>query len=180
MKFVPTGVGGAHVVELELHTDDRGFFARTYCEREFAEHGLVPVAAQANLSHNRLAGTMRGMHYLAPPGSEAKLVRCTRGAIFDVVVDLDPASPTYLEHVGIELTAENHRGVYVPPRFAHGFLTLVDDTDVSYQMSDVYAPEHERGALYDDPAFGIEWPAPVRVLSDRDASYPPFAPVAGE
>ena len=174
MKFLPTEVGDVHVVELEPRTDDRGFFSRTFCRHEFEELGLEPVTAQANMSYNRRAGTLRGMHYQTPPAAEAKLVRCTRGAIFDVIVDVDPASATYLQHVGVELTADNRRALYVPPMFAHGFLTLEDDTEVTYQVSEFYAPDHERGARHDDPAFGIDWPAPVHVISDKDASWPSF------
>jgi dTDP-4-dehydrorhamnose 3,5-epimerase len=164
------------VVDLERHEDDRGFFARTFCAREFSNHGLQPVVAQANLSHNDHRGTVRGMHYQAAPAREAKLVRCTAGAIYDVIVDIRPSSPTYGEHFGVELSAENGRGLYIPEQFAHGFQTLADDTDVTYLMSEFFAPEHQRGLRYDDPGFGIDWPLPVSSISEKDRSWPLFSP----
>ncbi len=163
---------GAFLIELERIEDERGFFARSFCQREFEAHGLDPCVAQCNISYNPQRGTLRGIHYQAAPHREAKLVRCTRGAIHDVVLDLRPDSPRYLQHVGIELSAENRRMIYIPVGCAHGFLTLDDDTEVFYQMSNFYAPEAARGVRYDDPAFGIVWPEPVRLVSERDRTYP--------
>lgn len=175
MIFRPTGLPGAYVVDIEPRVDERGFFARTWCQEEFAAHGLSPRLVQCNISHNRVEGTLRGMHYQVAPAAEAKLVRCTRGAIHDVIVDLRPDSPTFLRHVGVTLTAATHTMLYVPEGFAHGFLTLTDDTEVFYQMSEFYAPECARGARWNDPQFGIAWPGPVRCISPRDATYPDFA-----
>src|SRR5262249_29122953 len=135
-------------------------------------HGLDPTVVQCNISFNRRTGTLRGLHYQAAPFGETKLVRCTRGAIFDVIVDLRPASPTFLRHIGLELTSDNHRAVYVPESFAHGFQTLRDDTEVAYQMGSAYLPGTEHGIRFDDPRLAIQWPVPVRCLSDRDASLP--------
>jgi dTDP-4-dehydrorhamnose 3,5-epimerase len=172
MIFTETRLPGAFVIEPERREDDRGFFARVYCEREFREHGLMPHIAQANMSWNPRRGTLRGMHYQVEPFREAKLVRCTRGAIHDVIADLRPDSPTYLQWTGVDLTAENARMLYVPEGFAHGFLTLEDATEVTYQVSEFYAPGSERGIRWDDPALGIEWAAEVRVVSDKDRSWP--------
>jgi dTDP-4-dehydrorhamnose 3,5-epimerase len=176
MKFLPTELAGAFVVELEPHADERGFFARTWCADEFAAHGLATTFVQGNVSFNHQAGTMRGMHWQAEPHAEDKLVRVTAGAVWDVVVDLRPGSPTYLRHVGVRLDAANRTALFVPKGFAHGFLTLEDATEVVYQMSAFYAPEAARGARWDDPAFAIDWPAEVRVISDRDATYPDYRP----
>lgn len=176
MVFEETAIRGAYVMHLREHGDERGSFARAYCQRTFAEHGLESVMVQANLSVNRSAGTLRGMHYQVAPSEEAKLVRCTRGAILDVIVDLRPDSPTYLAHVAAELTAANRDALYVPPMCAHGFLTLEDDCEVSYLVSGFYDPASERGVRYDDPAFGIDWPAPVRVISPKDAAWEPYRP----
>lgn len=172
MKFVETELAGAFVVELEPHRDDRGYFARTYCAEEFAAHGLEPTVAQCNTSWNARAGTLRGLHFQRPPAAEVKLVRCVRGAIVDVIVDLRPDSPTYLGHVGVELSADNGRALYVPELFAHGYQTLVDDTEVAYQVSAPYAPGHEGGLRPDDPRLGIDWPLPVSVITDKDRSWP--------
>lgn len=172
MTFTETPLAGAFVLDPERREDDRGFFARVYCEREFRERGLTPRVAQANVSWNPRRGTLRGMHYQVEPFREAKLVRCTRGAIHDVIADLRPDSPTRMRWVGVELTAENRRMLYVPEGFAHGFVTLEDDTEVAYQVSESYAPGAERGIRWDDPALGIEWPAEVRVISDKDRSWP--------
>ena len=172
MRFVPTGLDGAWVVELEPRGDARGFFARAWCEREAAAVGLHPRWVQANVSLSRDIGTLRGMHYQQAPWQEAKLVRCTRGAIFDAVIDLRTASPTYLRWVGVELTAENHRALYVPEDFAHGFLTLTHDVEISYLVSQFYTPQAERGIRWNDPAVGIHWPAEAKVLSDKDARWP--------
>jgi len=174
MRFSPTKLADAVVVELEQHRDERGFFARTYCEREFSEHGLPTHFPQCNLSRNDRAGTLRGMHFNVPPYGEAKLVRCTRGAIYDVIIDLRPGSPTYAEWVGVELSADAGLALFVPPGFAHGFLTLAEATDVFYHMGAFFQPEAARGLRYDDPAFSVRWPRGVAVISERDASYPAF------
>ena len=172
MRLVPTEIVGATVVELELRQDERGFFARSFDQQVFADAGLEPVVEQGNVSFNYAAGTLRGMHLQIAPAPEAKLVRCTRGAIVDVVVDLRAGSPTFLQHVAVELTAENRRALYVPPFFAHGYQTLVDDTEVIYQVSGRYTPEAERGLRHDDPVLGIRWPLPVDSVSPKDASWP--------
>lgn len=177
MIFRETPLAGAFVIELEQRSDERGFFARTFCTREFEEHGLKGFTAQCNLSFNHRAGTLRGMHYQLPPAAEAKYVRCTRGAIFDVIIDLRPDSPTYLRHFGVELSADNRLGLYVPELFAHGYQALTDGAEVTYQVSEYYAPGQERGLRYDDPAFGIEWPLPVTVISEKDAAWEPWAEV---
>jgi dTDP-4-dehydrorhamnose 3,5-epimerase len=169
--FTETDLGGAYVVDLERREDERGFFARTFCQREFQEHGLEPLIAQANVAYNRFRGTLRGMHFQYPPAAETKLVRCTRGAILDIIVDLRPESPTYLEHVACELTAENRRALYVPRRFAHGYQVLEDGTETTYQVGEFYTPEAEGGLRYDDPALSLSWPLPVTELSDKDKSW---------
>jgi len=172
--FTPLRLPGAYVIDLVRHDDDRGFFARWWSRDEWEARGLTPRIEQCSISFNRRRGTLRGMHYQAAPYEEAKLVRCTRGAIYDVVVDLRPAAPTYTQWEAIELTADNRRSVYVPEGVAHGFLTLADETEVSYQISVPYMPDLARGVRWNDPAFGIVWPEPVEVLSPRDASYPDF------
>lgn len=172
MRFEPTSIDGVFTVELERRGDERGFFARMYCEEEFRAAGLEPAVVQGNLSFSREKGTLRGMHYQVDPAPETKLVRCTRGAILDVVVDLREDSPTRLQHVAVRLDAENRRALYVPRWFAHGFLTLEDDTEVSYLVSAPYTPEAERGLRHDDPRLGIDWPIPVSVVSPKDASWP--------
>jgi len=174
--FTELDLPGAHVIDLEPHRDERGFFARTWCRREFWDHGLETRIAQCNLSYNRRRGTLRGMHYQAPPHGEVKLVRCVRGAFVDVIVDLRPESATRGCHAAVELTAENRRALYVPRGFAHGFQTLEDDTEILYQMSEFHAPEHARGYRHDDPAFGIEWPVEPPIVNDRDLEWPPFDP----
>jgi dTDP-4-dehydrorhamnose 3,5-epimerase len=176
MRFTETKVAGAYLVEPEQLADERGFFARTWCAEEFADHGLNPRLAQANISFNHRKGTLRGMHYQAEPHAEAKLVRCTRGAIFDVAVDLRPGSPTHRAWYGVELSADNRAMLYVPEGCAHGFLTLADATEVAYQMSAPFAPEAARGVRFDDPAFGIEWPGEVLVINERDRGYPDVGP----
>lgn len=178
MIFTETKLKGAFVLDLELRSDDRGGFARTYCAKEFEAHGLKPSVAQCNLSFNYKAGTLRGMHYQIPPAAETKLVRCTKGAIYDVIIDLRPDSPTYLQHFGVELTADNRRALYVPELFAHGYQALTDDAEVVYQVGEFYTPGYERGIRYDDPTFAIAWPIPVTVMSEKDQSWPPFEPVA--
>jgi dTDP-4-dehydrorhamnose 3,5-epimerase len=175
MRFVPTELSGAFVVELERHEDERGFFARAWCRDEFSEQALVSNLAQCSISRNSLAGTLRGMHFQTAPHEEAKLVRCTAGAMFDAIVDLRPESPTYTAWVGVELDAERGNAVYVPKGFAHGFQTLVDDTDVLYMISDRYVPQAASGVRWDDPAFAIEWPqVDARTISERDLSWPHY------
>lgn len=176
MIFVATPLAGAFVVELERREDQRGFFARTWCKQEIEAAGLDSRLSQASLSHNRRKGILRGMHWQAAPHAEVKLVRCTRGAIWDAIVDLRPGSPTYTRHFGVELTAETGRALYIPEGFAHGFVTLSEDTDVFYQMSVNYHADSARGARWNDPAFGIEWPLLEPLLHPRDASYPDFVP----
>jgi dTDP-4-dehydrorhamnose 3,5-epimerase len=174
--FTPTALSGAVVVELDRREDERGFFARSFCRREFEAQGLDPCVAQCNVSFNRRRATLRGLHWQAAPHGEVKLVRVTRGALWDVIVDLRAGSPTFTRWFGVELTADNRRALYIPAGFAHGFQTLVEDVEVFYQMSAFYVPDAQRGARWDDPAFGIEWPLRPPFLSDRDASYPDFIP----
>lgn len=170
---------GAWLLDLERHEDERGFFARTFCRDEFEAHGLDPRVSQCSLSYNRAKGTLRGMHWQAEPAGESKLVRVVHGAIHDVIVDCRPGSPTFGRHAAIELSAENRRSLYVPPLFAHGFQTLADDTEILYQMSSEFAPEHARGFRHDDPAVAIEWPLPVSVISDKDRRLPTLAEATG-
>jgi len=174
LKFVELDLPGAYRIELEPHADERGAFARTFCAREFAARGLATELVQTSLSLNTRRGTLRGLHWQAAPHGEAKLVRCVRGRIHDVLVDMRSESPTFRRWVAVELTADRRDAVYVPEGIAHGFLTLDDDCEVHYAMSSFYAPEAARGARYDDPAFGIVWPAPVEVISERDLAWPPF------
>ncbi len=157
-----------------MHEDDRGFFARTFCRREFEAHGLNPQVVQCNVSFNKRKGSLRGMHFQASPHSEAKLVRCTAGSIYDVIIDLRASSSAFRKHFGVELSARNRKMLYVPEEFAHGFQTLEDDTEVFYQMSQYYSPEHSRGVRWDDPAFGISWPPGERIIIERDRTYPDF------
>jgi dTDP-4-dehydrorhamnose 3,5-epimerase len=180
MRFVPTGLDGGFVVELEPHEDERGSFARTWCREEFAAQGLKAELAQCSISRNIRQGTLRGLHFQTAPNEEAKLVRCTQGAVFDVIVDLRPGSPTRTRWVGIELDADRGNAVYVPEGFAHGFQTLTADAEVLYLISHPYAPESSTGVRWDDPAFGIEWPeAQARTMSDRDRAWPDFDPGEG-
>lgn len=174
MKFIETILKGAFVIEPELIEDERGFFARAFCRREFEAHGLNPNLVQCSMSFNRQRGTLRGMHYQVPPYAECKLVRCTRGAIYDVIVDLRPNSPTFRRWVAVDLTTENRRILYVPQDFAHGFQTLTDNTEVFYQISEYYAPECSKGARWNDPAFQIRWPLETLIISTRDQSYDDF------
>jgi dTDP-4-dehydrorhamnose 3,5-epimerase len=169
--FTEMRLAGAYVIDLERREDDRGFFARTFCQREFAERGLKPLIAQANVAYNRYEGTLRGMHFQFPPAAETKLVRCTRGAILDIIVDLRPESSTYLEHVSVELTAENYRALYVPERFAHGYQVLEDGTETTYQVGEFYTPAAEGGLRFDDPRLRLEWPLPVTELSEKDRGW---------
>lgn len=171
MIFNETRLRGAFVIELERRGDERGFFARGFCMREFEAHGLKSVIAQANLAVSASKGTLRGMHFQFPPAAETKLVRCTKGAILDIIVDLRPESPTYLEHVTIELDEDNQRALYVPERFAHGYQTLSENTHTSYQVGEFYAPQHEGGLKYDDPRLGLKWPLPVTSISPKDDQW---------
>ncbi len=171
MVFTETALPGAFVIDLERREDSRGYFARAFCQHELADHGLKPVIAQANVAFNKVAGTLRGMHFQFPPKAETKIVRCTRGAIVDIIVDLRPESPTYLESISVELNEENGRALYVPERFAHGYQTLVDATETSYQVGEFYAPETEGGLAYDDPRLALQWPLPVAVISEKDAEW---------
>ncbi|MDX2249320.1 MAG: dTDP-4-dehydrorhamnose 3,5-epimerase [Bacteroidia bacterium] len=175
MKFTETKLKGAFIVEPTPFQDDRGMFARFYCQREFEEHGLNPAVVNTNVSRSRYKGTLRGMHFQRSPWAECKLVRCTRGALLDVIIDLRPDSPTFKEWIGVELTADNYKMLFVPEGFAHGFMTLVDDTEATYQVSQFYAPKFEGGLKYNDPAFGIEWPMEPTVISDKDARWPDFS-----
>ncbi len=175
MIFAPTELPGVVVLEADKRHDERGFFARTFCARELAERGLDPRAVQMSVSFNARRGTLRGMHFSRAPWREPKLVRCTRGAVFDVVVDLRVGSPAFLRWAGVELSEENHRGLFVPPGCAHGFLTLRDATEVLYVMGEYFAPDVADGLPYDDAALGIAWPEPVTVLSERDRAYAPWS-----
>lgn len=171
MKLIDTPLAGLYIVEIEPIHDDRGFFARSFCTREFQAHGLEPRVVQCNISFNERAGTLRGLHYQASPHEEAKLVRCTRGTIFDVAVDIRPSSRTYLKWYAAELTSENWRMMFIPPGFGHGFQTLVDNSEVFYLMSEFYHPESARGLRWDDPKLGIGWPIANKIISDKDRTY---------
>lgn len=172
MKFIETQLKGAFIIEPERLEDERGFFQRSFCQNEFEAHGLNPKVVQCNISYNKHKGTLRGMHYQAAPMAEAKLIRCTRGAIYDVIIDLRPESPTYCQWLAKELNAENFRMIYIPEGFAHGFQTLEDDTEVFYQMSEFYSPEHARGVRWDDPMFAIEWLLNTKIISEKDKNFP--------
>lgn len=174
MRFIETKLKDAYIVDLEVRADDRGGFARTFCTQEFEAHGLQPNVVQSNLSFNYKAGTIRGMHYQVSPACETKFIRCIKGAIYDVIVDLRPASPTYLQHFGVELSAENRRALYIPNMFAHGYQALTDGAEVLYQVSEFYTPDCERGFRYDDPTFAIQWQLPVSVISKKDLDWSPF------
>lgn len=187
MIFTETKLKGAYFIDIEELEDERGFFARSFCQREFEKHGLNPRVVQCNISFNLMKGTLRGMHYQEKPFEEAKLVRCVRGSIYDVIIDIRPDSTTYCQWIGVELSSSsslltahcslltaNYRMIYVPEGFAHGFLTLEDNTEVFYQMSEFYSSDHARGLRWNDPAFGIQWAGEVKVISDRDRSYPDF------
>jgi len=177
MIFRETKLAGAFIIELEKLEDERGFFARAWCQREFEAQGLVSRFVQCNVSYNKKKGTLRGMHYQVAPYEEVKLVRCTRGAIYDVIIDLRPDSPTYTQWLGVELTADNYRMLYVPEGCAHGYQTLTDNAEVFYQVSQFYAPQCERGVRWNDPAFNIQWPIdhPI-ILSEKDQRWPDFKP----
>lgn len=174
MIFAETPLKDAYIIELDRIEDERGFFARSWCVTEFEEHGLNSNLVQCNVSFNKKKGTLRGMHYQAAPHEEAKLVRCTKGALYDVIIDLRPDSPTFKRCFGVELTADNRKALYIPEGFAHGFQTIQDDTEVFYQMSEFYHPESARGIQYDDPAFGIEWPLSNPNTSPKDSTYKDF------
>lgn len=174
MLFRETKLPGAFVIELQKHEDERGFFARSWCQQEVEAHGLNPQMVQCNVSFNKVKGTLRGMHYQVPPCAEAKLVRCTRGAIYDVIIDLRRESATYKQHVSEVLSSNNYKALFIPEGFAHGFQTLEDNSEVIYQMSAFYSPEHQRGLRYNDPAFRINWPIDATVISDRDRNYEDF------
>jgi len=174
MLFTETELKGAFLIEPERREDFRGFFARTWCEKEAAAHTINPRVVQCNVSFNHRKGTLRGMHYQKSPFEEAKLVRCTMGAIHDVIIDLRQDSPTFKRHVGAVLTADNRRMLYIPEGFAHGFQTLEDNTEVFYQMSQFYSPEHTAGVRWNDPTFGIQWPIPEPIILERDGSYADF------
>jgi dTDP-4-dehydrorhamnose 3,5-epimerase len=175
MIFSETRLKGAFVINPERLEDERGFFARSWCEREFKDHGIETKFVQCNISFNKKIGTLRGMHYQAAPYEEAKLIRCTMGAIYDVIMDLRPNSLTYREWVYTELTSDNRRMIHVPKGFAHGFLTLTDNSEIFYMMSESYVPGFGRGIKWNDPVLGITWPAEVRVISSQDQSYPDFS-----
>ncbi|HTP30174.1 MAG TPA: dTDP-4-dehydrorhamnose 3,5-epimerase [Anaeromyxobacteraceae bacterium] len=176
MRFLPTGLRGTYVIEQERIVDERGWFARTWCSREFAERGLDPGLVQCSVSFNPRRGTVRGLHYQVPPFAEVKLVRCSRGALFDVAADLRPDSATFGRWIGVELTPENGRMLYIPRGFAHGFITLADATEVSYQMSTAFSPDHARGVRFSDPLVRVEWPRPPEVISPRDRDAPDLSP----
>lgn len=175
MIFTETSLPGAFLIDIRKLEDPRGFFARTFCQKEFIEHGLNTRVAQCNVSYNSKKGTWRGLHLQASPYQEAKLVQCTSGAIYDIIVDLRPKSASYQKYLGVTLRAEDYQMLYIPEGFAHGFLTLTDHVNVFYQMSEFYAPEYARGFRWNDPAFGIALPEEVKVISERDASYPDFS-----
>ncbi|MDX2138066.1 MAG: dTDP-4-dehydrorhamnose 3,5-epimerase [Chloroflexota bacterium] len=172
MKFGETKLSGAFIVDIEPRSDERGFFTRAFCANEFAERGLKTTIAQANISFNHTRGTLRGMHMQVAPAPETKFIRVMRGAIYDVIIDMRPESPTFMQHIGVELTADNHRALYIPEMFAHGFQTLEDNTEVIYLVGEFYTPGTERGYRYDDPAFKIDWPLPVSIVSSKDAQWP--------
>jgi len=174
MIFTPTRLTDAYIIEIQPLEDERGFFVRSFCQNEFEKHGLNPRIAQCNVSNNKKKGTLRGMHYQARPHEEAKLVRCTCGAIYDVIIDLRPTSPTFMQWVAVELTAANRKMLYIPEGFAHGFQTLEDNTEVFYQMSEFYVPECARGVRWDDPAFSVQWPDTDRNISERDQNFADF------
>jgi dTDP-4-dehydrorhamnose 3,5-epimerase len=180
MIFTETKLKGAFIIDLERRKDERGFFARTFCQNEFRERGLKPVIAQTSISSNLRKGTLRGMHFQYPPVAETKVVRCTRGAILDIIVDLRPESPTFLEHITVALNDENMTALYVPERFAHGYQALRDGTDTSYQIGEFYAPNTEGGLRYDDPQLGLRWPLPVSKISPKDQAFRPIREIGDE
>jgi dTDP-4-dehydrorhamnose 3,5-epimerase len=171
MIFTETKLKDAYIIDLDRKEDGRGFFARAFCQNEFAAHGLKPIIAQANIAFNNKQGTLRGMHFQYPPAAESKLVRCSRGAILDIIIDLRPESPTYLNHIAVELSEDNYRALYVPERFAHGYQVLRDKTETSYQVGEFYTPGSEGGLMYNDPRLGLRWPLPVSTISEKDKSW---------
>ena len=171
MIFTETKLKGAYIIDIDRKADSRGFFARVFCQKEFEAHGLKSVIAQANIAFNVKKGTLRGMHFQYPPAAETKLVRCTRGAILDIIIDLRPESPTYLENIAVELSEDNQRALFVPERFGHGYQALRDNTETSYQVGEFYAPGAECGLLFNDPRLGLQWPLPVSVMSDKDKEW---------
>jgi dTDP-4-dehydrorhamnose 3,5-epimerase len=180
MIFTETRLKGAFIIDLERREDERGFFARTFCQNEFSACGLKPVIAQTNIASNLRKGTLRGLHFQYPPKAETKLVRCTRGAIVDIIVDLRPESRTFLDHIAVELNDDNMTALYVPERFAHGYQALHDGTDTSYQVGEFHAPCAEGGLRYDDPELNLSWPLPVSVISPKDQAFRPFREIEGE
>jgi dTDP-4-dehydrorhamnose 3,5-epimerase len=177
MIFKDTELKDAYIIELERLSDDRGFFSRSYCANEFREHGIKHHILQSNVSYNKAKGTLRGLHYQEKPYEEAKLIRCTKGAVYDVIIDIRPGSISYKNWTGAELNEQNHRMLYVPKGFAHGFITLEDKTEVTYQMSEIYTPGVDKGIRWDDPAFAIEWPVTVSKISEKDQNWTDFKPV---
>ncbi|MBR1156032.1 dTDP-4-dehydrorhamnose 3,5-epimerase family protein [Bradyrhizobium sp. JYMT SZCCT0428] len=177
MIFVETRLAGAYTVDIDRREDNRGHFARVFCGDEFSAYGLNFSVAQASLSFNAKRGTLRGLHFQYPPAAETKYVRCVKGAVFDVIVDLRPESSTYLEHLSVHLSAENGRGLYIPKRFAHGFVTLEENTELSYLIGASHAPNAEGGLRYDDPMLGVEWPLAVHVISERDTAWKPIVEI---
>jgi dTDP-4-dehydrorhamnose 3,5-epimerase len=180
MIFTETKLPGAFIIDLEPRVDERGFFARSFCQNEFEAHGLKPVIAQANLAFNARKGTVRGMHFQYPPAAETKVVRCTRGRIIDIIVDLRPESPTYMQHVSVELGEDDHRAIYVPERFAHGYQALEDKTETSYQVGEFYTPSAEGGLRFDDARLGLKWPLPPSVISEKDKAFRPLSEIEPE
>ena len=176
MNFIEMSLKGAFLIDPERIEDSRGFFARTWCQRDFERHGISFQPVQCNMSHNKYKGILRGMHYQTAPHEEAKLVWCIRGAIHDVIIDLRPLSPTFMQHLSVVLSEENRRILFIPEGFANGFQTLQNESDVFYQMSEFYTPEFAKGVRWNDPAFGIQWPTDERLISDRDQSFPDFIP----
>lgn len=174
MKFTETRLKDAFIIDLDKFEDDRGFFARSWCKKEIDEHGLNSNVVQVNVSNNRKKGTLRGMHYQVSPYEETKLIRCTKGALYDVIIDLRPDSETYKQWIGVELTAGNYKSLYVPEGFGHGFQTLEDDTEATYQVTEFYTPGAEAGIRYNDPQFAIDWPMEIAVISDKDRNWPDF------
>ena len=174
MFFHETKLKGAFVIELDRKEDARGFFARTFARKEFEQRGLNPDCVQSNISYNKIKGTFRGMHYQVSPYAEVKLIRCSRGCLYDVIIDLRSDSPTFKQWFGIELSERNFKMLYIPEGFAHGFISLEDETDICYQVSKPYAPGYDRGVRYNDPAFGIQWPAEIKVITDKDKTWPDF------
>jgi dTDP-4-dehydrorhamnose 3,5-epimerase len=179
MKFIPTELEGAFILEPERREDARGFFARSFCVKELEAHGLSLSVLQCNVAFTHKKGTLRGLHYQVPPAAETKLMRCTRGSVYDVIVDLRPGSPTYLKHIGVQLTAENRRALFVPALFAHGYQTLTDESEMTYLVNEFYNPSCERGLRYDDPALAIRWPVRLAAISDKDFSWPLLKPTPG-